>query len=113
MPISKNWKKSYSLYCVERIASLYASVYTCHLSGRYDISLPLLQFYKVVEDLGPTLGPAVVNISGAGHIGDGNIHFSVTSKEFSQVNTNVIVEKHQWESYYWCSPFQILFPSEK
>ncbi|KAK3866875.1 hypothetical protein Pcinc_027617 [Petrolisthes cinctipes] len=65
----------------------------------YDISLPLPSFYKVVEDLGQTLHPDVLSVTGAGHIGDGNIHFTVTSKEFNQE----IVESIEPAVYEWTS----------
>ncbi|XP_064212864.1 D-2-hydroxyglutarate dehydrogenase, mitochondrial isoform X1 [Tribolium castaneum] len=51
---------------------------------KYDITLPLEKFYSVVEVMREKLGSEVVRCCGYGHIGDGNIHFSVCAKEFSQ-----------------------------
>lgn len=51
---------------------------------KYDISLPLPHFYKMVEDMRQHLGTAVIRCCGYGHIGDGNLHLNITSKEFDQ-----------------------------
>ncbi|XP_044268012.1 D-2-hydroxyglutarate dehydrogenase, mitochondrial [Tribolium madens] len=51
---------------------------------KYDITLPLEKFYSVVEVMRKRLGSEVIRCCGYGHIGDGNIHFSVCTKEFSQ-----------------------------
>ncbi|XP_050448521.1 D-2-hydroxyglutarate dehydrogenase, mitochondrial [Cataglyphis hispanica] len=50
---------------------------------KYDISLPLTSFYKVIEVLRERLcDPRIVRISGYGHIGDGNIHVQVSIPEY-------------------------------
>ena len=49
--------------------------------------MPLPEFYKVVEDMKVHLGSDVVRCCGYGHIGDGNLHFNVTSTEFSKVSS--------------------------
>ncbi|XP_012537385.1 D-2-hydroxyglutarate dehydrogenase, mitochondrial isoform X2 [Monomorium pharaonis] len=50
---------------------------------KYDISLPLLSFYEVVEVLRKRLrDPRIVRISGYGHLGDGNIHVQVSIPEY-------------------------------
>ncbi|KAL6443293.1 hypothetical protein ACFW04_002885 [Cataglyphis niger] len=50
---------------------------------KYDISLPLTSFYKVIEVLRERLcDPRIVRISGYGHLGDGNIHVQVSIPEY-------------------------------
>ncbi|XP_048521200.1 D-2-hydroxyglutarate dehydrogenase, mitochondrial [Dendroctonus ponderosae] len=52
---------------------------------KYDISLPIEHFYSLVpvmrERLAGTEG--IVRVSGYGHLGDGNVHFQVSCKQFS------------------------------
>ncbi|KAF3429149.1 hypothetical protein E2986_05180 [Frieseomelitta varia] len=46
---------------------------------KYDISIPLLSYYKVIEMIEERLrDPRVIRISGYGHLGDGNIHVQVS-----------------------------------
>ncbi|XP_043803555.1 D-2-hydroxyglutarate dehydrogenase, mitochondrial [Apis laboriosa] len=46
---------------------------------KYDISIPLPSFYKVIEVLRERLrDPRIIRISGYGHLGDGNIHVQVS-----------------------------------
>ncbi|OAD59077.1 D-2-hydroxyglutarate dehydrogenase, mitochondrial [Eufriesea mexicana] len=46
---------------------------------KYDISIPLPHFYKVIEVLRERLrDPRIIRISGYGHLGDGNIHVQVS-----------------------------------
>lgn len=50
---------------------------------KYDVSLPLPSFYKVVEVLRERLrDPRIIRISGYGHIGDGNIHIQVSIPKY-------------------------------
>ncbi|KAJ3633747.1 hypothetical protein MTP99_010676 [Tenebrio molitor] len=51
---------------------------------KYDITLPLEKFYSIVDVMRERIGSEVIRCCGYGHIGDGNIHFTVTTKEFSQ-----------------------------
>lgn len=53
---------------------------------RYDISLPLPVFYEVVEVMQKRLNGKVLRCCGYGHIGDGNLHFNVTTDKFSEVS---------------------------
>nr|XP_027232605.1 D-2-hydroxyglutarate dehydrogenase, mitochondrial-like isoform X2 [Penaeus vannamei] len=65
----------------ERIAeSLIADGYTY----KYDISIPLPHFYKMVEDMREHLGSSIIRCCGYGHIGDGNLHLNITSKEYEK-----------------------------
>ncbi|XP_076244604.1 D-2-hydroxyglutaric acid dehydrogenase [Calliopsis andreniformis] len=46
---------------------------------KYDVSIPLSSFYKVVEVLRERVqDPRIIRISGYGHLGDGNIHVQVS-----------------------------------
>lgn len=46
---------------------------------KYDISIPILSYYKVIEMIEERLrDPRVIRISGYGHLGDGNIHVQVS-----------------------------------
>lgn len=50
---------------------------------KYDISLPLPQFYSVVQVLRKRLqDDRIVRIGGYGHLGDGNIHVQVSTPEY-------------------------------
>ncbi|XP_037068173.1 D-2-hydroxyglutarate dehydrogenase, mitochondrial-like [Pollicipes pollicipes] len=49
---------------------------------KYDISLPLHAFYDIVTEMRQTLGDSIVTCCGYGHIGDGNLHLNMTSREF-------------------------------
>lgn len=57
---------------------------------KYDISLPLPHFYKMVEDMREHLGSSIIRCCGYGHIGDGNLHLNITSKEFEKDLLNCI-----------------------
>ncbi|XP_017888237.1 D-2-hydroxyglutarate dehydrogenase, mitochondrial isoform X2 [Ceratina calcarata] len=46
---------------------------------KYDVSIPVPSFYKVIEVLRERVrDPRVIRISGYGHLGDGNIHVQVS-----------------------------------
>nr|XP_033341554.1 D-2-hydroxyglutarate dehydrogenase, mitochondrial [Megalopta genalis] len=46
---------------------------------KYDVSIPLPSFYKVIEMLRDRVrDPRIIRISGYGHLGDGNIHVQVS-----------------------------------
>ncbi|GFR02029.1 d-2-hydroxyglutarate dehydrogenase, mitochondrial [Trichonephila clavata] len=49
---------------------------------KYDISLQLSDFYKIVEDDEERLGQKVTRCVAYGHLGDGNLHFNATSRTF-------------------------------
>lgn len=52
---------------------------------KYDVSLPIEKFYSIVPAMREKLANEdTVRISGYGHLGDGNIHFQVSAREFSQ-----------------------------
>ena len=50
---------------------------------KYDVSIPLQSFYKVIEVLRERLrDPRIIRISGYGHLGDGNIHVQVSTASY-------------------------------
>ncbi|KAF5281274.1 hypothetical protein FQA39_LY05160 [Lamprigera yunnana] len=49
---------------------------------KYDISLPIKEFYSLVPEMKKRLGDDATRISGYGHIGDGNIHLNISVPEF-------------------------------
>ncbi|KAK3105299.1 hypothetical protein FSP39_021859 [Pinctada imbricata] len=51
---------------------------------KYDVSLPLPHFYGLVEAMRERLGDSAKRVIGYGHVGDGNLHLNVTSKEYNQ-----------------------------
>lgn len=58
---------------------------------KYDISLPYESFYSIVNVMRDRLSKLpVVRVCGYGHIGDGNLHLNVTSKEYSKEILNTI-----------------------
>ncbi|KAK5646932.1 hypothetical protein RI129_005396 [Pyrocoelia pectoralis] len=50
---------------------------------KYDISLPIKEFYSLVPKMKERLGSDASRVSGYGHIGDGNIHLNISVPEFS------------------------------
>lgn len=51
---------------------------------KYDISVPVLQFYDIVPTLRERLGDTVSCVCGFGHMGDSNLHLSVYCDEFTE-----------------------------
>ncbi|XP_072940857.1 D-2-hydroxyglutarate dehydrogenase, mitochondrial [Epargyreus clarus] len=51
---------------------------------KYDVSIPLTNYYDIVLSLRKKLGDKVRNVYGYGHIGDGNIHINVTVPQYSK-----------------------------
>lgn len=62
-------------------------------SYKYDISLPMNVYYEVVNVMRKRLSSSTSNfvrICGYGHMGDGNMHFNVTSRQFDEQILNLI-----------------------
>ncbi|CAG9814443.1 unnamed protein product [Phaedon cochleariae] len=49
----------------------------------YDISLPLDNYYRIVDEMRIHMGQSCVRVFGYGHLGDGNIHLQIQLKEYS------------------------------
>ena len=49
---------------------------------KHDISIPLPRLYEIVEDLRNRIGDKVIAVVGYGHIGDGNLHLNIVTKEY-------------------------------
>jgi D-2-hydroxyglutarate dehydrogenase len=72
-----------------------------HAGGRpfkYDISLPLDNFYDIVEQLRARIGTRGV-VTGYGHVGDCNLHLNVSSADPDVVN---VLEPFTWEYVQRC-----------
>jgi len=50
---------------------------------KYDVSLPLTHYYRLVEDMRVRLGDRATRVVGYGHVGDGNLHLNVTAPAYS------------------------------
>ncbi len=58
---------------------------------KYDVSLPLNVYYELVEVMRERLkGTQCLKVCGYGHLGDSNLHFNVTSKQFDQQIVDLI-----------------------
>ncbi|CAL1529799.1 unnamed protein product [Lymnaea stagnalis] len=57
---------------------------------KYDMSLPLSKFYQLVEDLRVRLGENALRVVAYGHVGDGNLHLNITSKDYSKATMELI-----------------------
>jgi FAD/FMN-containing dehydrogenase len=67
---------------------------------KYDVSLPLCDFYDIVEDARTRLD-GLADVVGWGHIGDGNLHLNVSVRD----KANVVAAKAAMEPwlYKWVS----------
>uniref|UniRef100_A0A182RYR0 D-2-hydroxyglutarate dehydrogenase, mitochondrial n=1 Tax=Anopheles funestus TaxID=62324 RepID=A0A182RYR0_ANOFN len=50
---------------------------------KYDISLPLDQFYDIVLAVRERVGDLAINVTGYGHVGDSNLHLNVSCARFT------------------------------
>ncbi|KAJ8918438.1 hypothetical protein NQ315_008135 [Exocentrus adspersus] len=57
---------------------------------KYDISLPIQNFYSLVPAMQERLGTSAKRICGYGHLGDGNLHLNIIVGEFTQDILNKI-----------------------
>nr|CAD7394669.1 unnamed protein product [Timema cristinae] len=66
---------------------------------KYDISLPHDSFYSIIPELTKRLPSHIIRCCGYGHIGDGNLHLNVTSKEYDHNILDVIEPfVYEWTS---------------
>ncbi|XP_076269357.1 D-2-hydroxyglutarate dehydrogenase, mitochondrial-like isoform X1 [Rhynchophorus ferrugineus] len=56
----------------------------CGWAGMYDFSLPLKNFFTMVEDTESFLKKRVESVFGFGHLGDGNLHLNVITKHYDE-----------------------------
>lgn len=66
------------------------SLMFCGSVYKYDLSLPLPKIYDLVLDMRKKLGTLVTNVTGYGHLGDGNLHLNITTPEHSDEVLNAI-----------------------
>ncbi|ENN81556.1 hypothetical protein D910_09146 [Dendroctonus ponderosae] len=52
--------------------------------GLYDLSIPVTQFYNLVDETRAYLKNQVEYVFGFGHLGDGNIHLNVLGKKYNK-----------------------------
>ncbi|KAB0797634.1 hypothetical protein PPYR_08627 [Photinus pyralis] len=50
----------------------------------YDLTIPLEYYFKLVADVRQHVGTEATRVFGFGHLGDGNIHLQVSTKEFNK-----------------------------
>ncbi|XP_063242747.1 D-2-hydroxyglutarate dehydrogenase, mitochondrial-like isoform X2 [Bacillus rossius redtenbacheri] len=63
---------------------------------KYDISLPHDNFYSIVPEMKKHLEGRIIRCCGYGHIGDGNLHLNITSREFDH-NILDMIEPYVFE----------------
>ena len=67
----------------ERVAEALLRMGYCF---KYDFSLPLANFYQLVEVMRERLkdNDKVTSVSGYGHVGDSNLHLTITADQYDQ-----------------------------
>lgn len=48
----------------------------------YDFTLPLKNYYALVEDIREYMGDKAISVFGFGHLGDGNLHLQIAVREY-------------------------------
>lgn len=82
----------------ERIAEALLKDGYCY---KYDISLPLDVFYDSVTVMKERLGDSVIRCVGYGHVGDGNMHLNITTREYDDRVMNLIEPYlYEWTSQH-------------
>lgn len=64
---------------------------------KYDVSLPLSVLYQLVEDMRNRLTDRVIRVVAYGHVGDGNLHLNITSKEYDP-ETMALIEPFVYDA---------------
>ncbi|CEG49635.1 d-2-hydroxyglutarate mitochondrial precursor [Plasmopara halstedii] len=68
---------------------------------KYDISLPLDQYYKIVEEVRDIVTPLGAEVVGFGHMGDCNLHLNVSTREYDEKVFNALEPfVFEWTSKY-------------
>ncbi len=65
--------------------SIGSAIFKEGYSFSYDISVPLIKFYTLVDATRKQLNSLPATVFGFGHIGDSNLHLVVRCKEFNQI----------------------------
>ena len=68
---------------------------------KYDISIPVVELYDIVEDVRNKIGDQVITILGYGHVGDGNLHLNIVGKEYD-ASINQLLETYIFERVREC-----------
>ena len=63
---------------------------------KYDVSLPLSHYYRLVEDMRDRVGEKATRVVGYGHVGDGNLHLNVTVPEYNK-EIHSLIEPYIYE----------------
>ncbi|KAI9986899.1 hypothetical protein PInf_025868 [Phytophthora infestans] len=68
---------------------------------KYDISLPMDQYYKVVEEVREKMAPLGAEVVGFGHMGDCNLHLNISTLEYDEKVFNALEPYvFEWTSKY-------------
>lgn len=69
---------------------------------KYDISLPVKTMYDMVDKIRARLGSKADGVLGYGHLGDGNLHLNVHTKQFDP-EVLALIEPYLFEQTGECS----------
>jgi D-2-hydroxyglutarate dehydrogenase len=68
---------------------------------KYDISLPMNQYYKIVEEVREKMAPLGAEVVGFGHMGDCNLHLNISTLEYDEkVFKSLEPYVFEWTSKY-------------
>lgn len=68
---------------------------------KYDISLPMDQYYKIVEEVREKMKPLGAEVVGFGHMGDCNLHLNISTLEYDEKVFNALEPYvFEWTSKY-------------
>ncbi|KAG6580303.1 D-2-hydroxyglutarate dehydrogenase, mitochondrial precursor [Phytophthora cinnamomi] len=68
---------------------------------KYDISLPMEQYYKAVEEVREKMAPLGAEVVGFGHMGDCNLHLNISTLEYDEKVFNALEPfVFEWTSKY-------------
>lgn len=68
---------------------------------KYDVSLPITQYYKIVEETRERLRPFGAEVVGYGHLGDCNLHLNISTLEYDDKVFNALEPYvFEWTSQY-------------
>lgn len=57
---------------------------------KYDVSVPVADMYRLVEDMRTRLGDRVMAVVGYGHLGDGNLHLNILARKYDKEVSDMI-----------------------